>query len=136
MGSPPVVAAAVAAAGTTNPSVPQDVTWDVDASQASTRRSILADVPDLLARIATGALLLTLAIRLGQNALQTGHITGLLLVASELLVVALTIIRRPAYKVDRSWGARAITTISILGPPLLRPILGEGLLPDLVTAPI
>jgi protein-S-isoprenylcysteine O-methyltransferase Ste14 len=94
------------------------------------------NIPDLFARVAIGGLFLALAVRIAENALETGRLTGVLLLASELLVVALTIVRRPATAIDRSWGARTITTVSILGPPLLRPILGPGLVPDAVTAPI
>ena len=38
---------------------------------------------------------------------RTGHVTGLLLLVSELLVVVLTAVRRPAAIVDRAWHARA-----------------------------
>lgn len=92
-------------------------------------------IADLLARATIGGLFLILAIRIGADFLRTGHVTGLLLLVSELLVVLLTVIRRPAVVVDRSWGARVIATVSIVGVPLVRPV-GEGLLPDIATAAV
>jgi protein-S-isoprenylcysteine O-methyltransferase Ste14 len=94
------------------------------------------DLTDLAARFAIGSLFLTLAIRLGVDYVETGRVTGLLLLTSELLVVVLTIARRPATFVDRSLDVRLVTTMSILGPPLLRPSAGPALLPEIVTAPL
>ncbi len=51
----------------------------------------------------------------------TGRLTGLFLLASEALVVVLTVFRRSAVSVDRSIKARVLTIVSILGPPLLAP---------------
>ena len=92
-------------------------------------------IADILSRVAIGSLFTILAIRIGANFLQTGRFTGLLLLISELLVVVLTVFRRPALIVDRSVRARGFTVFSILGPPLLQPITGTGLLPDAITAP-
>jgi protein-S-isoprenylcysteine O-methyltransferase Ste14 len=103
---------------------------------AHRRSRVTGDLADLAARIAIGGLFLALAVRIGQNYMETGHFTGLLLLASELLVVVLTITRRPALQVDRSLDARVITTLSILGPPLLRPTVDAGWLADAWTAPI
>ena len=97
-------------------------------------RPLTADLRETGAKVGLGALMLVLAIRLWGDYRATGHITGLLLLASELLVVVLTIIRRPASIVDRSWQARAIAGLSILGPPLVRPIAGAELVPDPYTA--
>ena len=47
--------------------------------------------------------------------------TGLLLLVSELLVVLLTAIRRPAAIVDRTWHARVVAAASVIAVPLLRP---------------
>jgi protein-S-isoprenylcysteine O-methyltransferase Ste14 len=52
---------------------------------------------------------------------------------SELLVVLLTVMRRPALAVDRSWQARVVTSVSILGVPFIRPT-GGGAIPDMQTA--
>jgi protein-S-isoprenylcysteine O-methyltransferase Ste14 len=104
---------------------------------ATVRRSVFGDPGDLLARVAIGGLFLTFAVRIAADFQRTGHITGLLLLASELLVVLLTIVRRPAVKVDRTWGARIVATVSLLGPPLLDPTGGTtGAVPDAWTAPL
>lgn len=97
-------------------------------------RPLTADLRETAAKVGLGALMLVLAIRLWGDYRATGHITGLLLLASELLVVVLTIIRRPASEVDRTWQARAIAGLSILGPPLVRPIANAQLVPDIYTA--
>lgn len=89
---------------------------------------------DILSRIFVGGLFLALTFRIATNWLETGRVTGLLLVASEGLVVALMIIRRRAAEVDRRWGVRIITAVSIVGPPLLRPLPTVAGREDLVTA--
>jgi protein-S-isoprenylcysteine O-methyltransferase Ste14 len=58
-----------------------------------------------------------------------------LLLLSELLVVVLTFVRRPARLVDRSLWAGLVTVISTAGPPLVRASNG-ALLPDAATAAI
>ena len=92
-------------------------------------------VSDLFARAAISVLFVLLAVRIGREYSQTGHLTGLLLLVSEALVVLLTVVRRQARVVDRSWGARMIATVSIVGVPFIRPT-GGGLVPDLATAAI
>jgi hypothetical protein len=98
---------------------------------------------DVLSRIVVGALFLMLAMRVASNWRQTGHVTGLLLLASEALVVVLMIVRRPTGDVDRRFIARAMTLLSMAGPPLVRPVaagvdlssrLGGALPGDNVTA--
>jgi protein-S-isoprenylcysteine O-methyltransferase Ste14 len=91
---------------------------------------------DNAARIALVGLFSLMAVRIAQNFLETGRLTGLLLLASELLVVVYTVIRRPAITVDRSGRARLLTMLSMVGPPLVRPGLGPGLAPELVTATV
>jgi len=93
-------------------------------------------VGDLAARVTVGALFVLLSVNLLSDFLRTRHFTGLLLLASEGLVVVLTIIRRPAEIVDRSALARVSAIVSTVGPPLLRASGGVALLPDLVTAAI
>ena len=67
--------------------------------------------------------------------MRTGHVTGLLLLVGESLVVVLTIVRRRASIVDRSAAAAIMTTVSLAGPPLLRATDGHApLVPDHVTA--
>ena len=79
------------------------------------------DVPDLIGKIAIVALFTMMAVRLGMDFLETGRLTGLLLLASEALVVVLTVFRRDALTVDRSLRARMLTAIALMGPPLVRP---------------
>jgi protein-S-isoprenylcysteine O-methyltransferase Ste14 len=59
-----------------------------------------------------------------------------MLVFSELLVVVMTLFRRPAASVDRGLRARVLTTLSILGPPLVRPVAVMAIAPQLLTAGI
>ncbi len=89
---------------------------------------------DALSRLVVGALFLLLAIRIAGNTLQTGRVTGLLLLASEGLVVVLMIIRRPSGDIDRRWVARLITTLSMVGPPLVRPMPTPAGQEDVITA--
>src|SRR4029077_13727866 len=62
-------------------------------------------------------------------------VTGLMMLASEALVVVLTVVRRPARLVDRSVGAMVVTTLSLAGPPLLRANdVVVPIVPDALTA--
>jgi protein-S-isoprenylcysteine O-methyltransferase Ste14 len=74
-----------------------------------------------------------LAMRLAQDAAQTGHVTGLLLVASEALVVVLTMVRRSAGVVDRTPKARLLTVSATFGPLLVRPMSGVPIVPESLT---
>ena len=89
---------------------------------------------DLLARVLVGVLFLFLSINLLQEFLRTGHLTGLLLLVSEALVVVLTVMRRRAKAVDRSVAAAIVTIISVAGPSLVRASAAGALLPDVATA--
>ena len=91
-------------------------------------------VRDLIARACIVVLFTLLSVNLLGNFLRTGRVTGLLLLAGEALVVALTVIRRRARLVDRSVGAAVTTTLSLAGPPMLRAGEGVGLAPDQFTA--
>ena len=91
---------------------------------------------DLVARAVIGGLFALLSINLFADFMRTGRVTGLLLVAGESLVVVLTIARRRARLVDRSAAAAAMTTLSLVAPPLLRASQGASLAPDGVTAMI
>ena len=98
------------------------------------RRQALRDrAAEFAARAATCALFVVLATQIGAEFARTGHVTGLLLLVSELLVVLLTVVRRPAAVVDRALLTRIVATISMVGVPLIRPT-GTPLAPDLVTA--
>ena len=76
---------------------------------------------DITARFVIVALFSIMVVRLGSDFLQTGRIAGLLLLASEALVVILTVFRRPAGAVDRSVKARTLMVISLIGPILVSP---------------
>jgi protein-S-isoprenylcysteine O-methyltransferase Ste14 len=95
------------------------------------RREILSD---LLTRGFVTALWTLLSFNLLAEYRRTGHVTGLMLLASEALVVIFTLVRRRAGIVDRSIGAAVVTTLSLIGPPLLRADSTAGLMPDLLTA--
>lgn len=89
---------------------------------------------DVLSRIVVGALFLGLAIRIAENSVRTGRVTGLLLLASEALVVVLMIVRRPTTDVDRRWVTRMVTVVSMAGPPLVVPLGSAAGRIDTVTA--
>jgi protein-S-isoprenylcysteine O-methyltransferase Ste14 len=91
-------------------------------------------VRDFAARTFVGALFAFLSINLLRDFLDTGRLTGLLFLTSEGLVVVLTIVRKRASYVDRSLSSAVLTTISLVGPPLMRAGDGIALLPDAVTA--
>jgi protein-S-isoprenylcysteine O-methyltransferase Ste14 len=74
-----------------------------------------------------------MAVRLGIDYVETGRLTGLLLLASEALVVVLTVFRRAPAVVDRSMHARALTGMSLLGPLLMIPSSLAPLAPESVT---
>jgi protein-S-isoprenylcysteine O-methyltransferase Ste14 len=79
-----------------------------------------AMINDLVARAAVGTLFTLLSINLFADYKRTGHVTGLLLLVGESLVVILTIARRRAITVDRSAAAAIMTTVSLTGPAMLR----------------
>jgi protein-S-isoprenylcysteine O-methyltransferase Ste14 len=89
---------------------------------------------DLSARLFVGALFALMSWNLLGDFRRTGHVTGLLLLASESLVVVLTIFRRRAYVTDRSVMAAVATTLSLAGPPLVRSAQAVPITPDVVTA--
>jgi protein-S-isoprenylcysteine O-methyltransferase Ste14 len=89
---------------------------------------------DFAARAAVGVMFVLLTNNLWNDFLRTGHVTGLLLIVSEALVVVLTIFRRRAQVVDRSAGAAMLTVTSLVGPPLLRAGSSPALMPDALTA--
>ncbi len=121
----PAAIGRVSAAGTDVPGI--------DSSERRARRR--ERLADLFARAVTCCLFVLLAVRIGREFLQTGHVTGLLLLVSEALVVLLTVARRRAVVVDRSWSARLVTTIAIIGVPFITP-RGHAMAPDMMTASI
>ena len=91
-------------------------------------------VTDLLSRAMIVMLFTMLSINLLGDFLRTGHVTGLLLLAGESLVVVLTVVRRKAMYVDRSVAAGVLTLLSVAGPPMLRASDVTPLVPDVATA--
>jgi protein-S-isoprenylcysteine O-methyltransferase Ste14 len=88
---------------------------------------------EFASRVFISSLFVVLAMNLGSEFLRTGHLTGLLLLVSETLVIVMTAVRRPAIIIDRTWQARVVAGASIVGVPLIRPI-GDALIPDVYTA--
>lgn len=91
---------------------------------------------DMTARAVLVVLFSMMTVRFAEDFLATGRIAGLMLVISELLVVLMTLFRRPAASVDRGMRARVLTTLSMLGPPLVRPVALVAFAPQLLTAAI
>ena len=94
------------------------------------------DYADAAARVIIVALFSFMAVRIGANFLETGRLTGLLLLASEALVVVLTVFRRTPVVVDRSLRARLLTTFAMMGPPFVLPVRGVPLIADWLSASI
>ena len=86
------------------------------------------------ARIILAGLFLGLAVRIGENVLETGKLTGLLLLISELLVVILTCVRRRALWVERRLTIRGVAALSIVGPLLVQPVEWPVPVPEMATA--
>lgn len=105
------------------------------AGRPASRLDIRERLAELGSKAAIACLFAVLAVRIGAEFLQTGHVTGLLLLVSELLVVLLTVVRRRATVIDRSWQARVVAATSIVCVPFIRPTPG-GLVPDAITAAI
>jgi protein-S-isoprenylcysteine O-methyltransferase Ste14 len=91
---------------------------------------------EILSRMAIVAMFTMLAVRLGMDFAATRRFTGLLLLASEALVVVLTVCRRPTGEVDRSPRARVLTIVSCVGPMLVRPAANAVWVGELVTVPL
>jgi protein-S-isoprenylcysteine O-methyltransferase Ste14 len=98
--------------------------------------SARSELADNIGRVLIVGMFTLMAIRMGQNYVDTGRLTGLLLLLSEALVVVLTVFRRPAVAVDRTLRARLLTTTALFGPPLVRPTAITPLVPDAVTVAI
>lgn len=79
------------------------------------------DYGELASKVVILTLFSAMSSAIAQDFVRTAHVTGLLLLVSEALVVALTLVRRTAAIVDRTWEARILTMFSTFGPPLLRP---------------
>jgi len=93
-----------------------------------------AMLTDLMSRAMIVMLFSMLSVNIFGDFMRTGHVTGLLLLAGESLVVILTVVRRKAQLVDRSIAAGVMTLVSVAGPPLLRASGTAPLVPDVATA--
>jgi|SRR3954471_13570176 len=91
-------------------------------------------VTDLLSRAAVAALFTLLSVNLLADFMRNGHVTALLLLASESLVVVLTVVRRRARLVDRSALTAVMTLLSVVGPAMLRTSTGSPIARDAITA--
>jgi protein-S-isoprenylcysteine O-methyltransferase Ste14 len=99
-------------------------------------RATRGDLADRCARLLIIVLFTFMAVTIGSDFLKTGRLTGLLLLASEALVVLFTVLRRAPTAVDRSIRARVLTTLSLLGPPLVRPAAVGPFAPEVLTVGI
>ena len=100
---------------------------------AAQRQARASEFADLGARFVVIALFTWMAIKIGGDFLATGRLTGLLLLASETLVVVLTVLRRTTTAVDRSYRARVLTAFSMLGPVMVRPSAAFSMAPEVAT---
>lgn len=89
-----------------------------------------------VARLSVAILFGGLCTNLLGDFLRTGHLTGLLLLVGESLVVVFTCLRRPAVQVDRTAAAAAVTLVSVVGPLLIRADERAGLAGDGLTTAI
>ena len=94
------------------------------------------DLGEVASKILIATLFSFMAMRLAEDAARTGHVTGILMVANEALVVALTIVRRRAGTVDRSLWARVLTVTASFGPLFVRPDSLAALAPEVLTIAI
>jgi protein-S-isoprenylcysteine O-methyltransferase Ste14 len=93
-----------------------------------------AVVADWIARLIVCVMFGVLCVNILHEFQRTGHITGLMLLASEFLVIVLTLLRRRAKLIDHSIPAAVVTIISVGGPTLLRADVDFGALaPDMAT---
>ena len=109
------------------------VKMDIGVLEGRAGRASAPDAADLTARVVVVALFTLLAIRIAGDFLETGRLTGLLLLASETLVVILTVMRRSSSIIDRSPRARVLTAVSMMGPFLVRPAAVTALAPETAT---
>ena len=110
------------------------MSMDLGALEHRAGETRTVDAADLAARLVVIVLFTMMAIRIGGDFLETGRLTGLLLLASETLVVMLTVLRRATSVIDRSHRARILTAVSMTGPVLVRPAAVAALAPEMATA--
>ena len=93
-------------------------------------------VTDFAGKATVVVLFALLSVNLLREFLRTGHMTGMLLLASESLIVILTIVRRRAMFIDTSPRAAMVTVVSLVGPWALRVAEDSALAPDIITSVI
>ena len=116
-----------------NLAVTRALTWP--RGRAGARPFSLARVFDAerVAKVLIVMLFSAMVMRIARDVAVTHHTTGLLLLASEALVVVFTMIRRPAGTVDRTLSARILTIFSTFGPQFVRPASLHPLAPESFT---
>jgi protein-S-isoprenylcysteine O-methyltransferase Ste14 len=119
-----------------SPAIGLEIDIAPQASAAEAKPRARRDYADSLARVGIVCLFSFMAVRIGANFLESGRLTGLLLLASEALVVALTVCRRAPVIVDRSLRARLLTTFAMMGPPLVSPVAKATMVQDGITVAI
>lgn len=102
-------------------------------AEAVATRARSRPIGERVAQVVIVALFSAMATRIARDVALTHHTTGLLLLASEALVVVFTMIRRPAGTVDRTLNARILTMFSTFAPQLVRPASLNPLAPESVT---
>jgi protein-S-isoprenylcysteine O-methyltransferase Ste14 len=95
--------------------------------------ALARDAADLAARAAIIVLVSMMAVRFASDFIATGRLTGGFQMASQALIVLLTLVRRSAISVDRSVRARVLTAVSMMGPLLLAPAAVLPIAPEAVT---
>ena len=98
-----------------------ELAYRVERLRSRRPAAVRRDYGEFASKVFILTLFSSMASAMAQDFAQTGHVTGLLLLVSEALVVALTLVRRTAASVDRSWKARILTMFATFGPPLVRP---------------
>jgi protein-S-isoprenylcysteine O-methyltransferase Ste14 len=119
---------------------PAALTRDVEIRPSDVARPGQGERRRDLGELASKTIIVTLfsimTVRLAGDFRVTGHVTGLLLLASEALVVVLTVFRRSPMAVDRTAPARLLTALSMFGPPIVKPASYAALAPEMLTAMI
>jgi|SRR5262245_1977546 len=101
--------------------------------QGSRAKAPARDLGELASKILIVTLFSYMSTRIAQDCAETGHVTGMLMLASEALVVFLTLVRRSAGTVDRTFRARTLTMVATFGPPMVAPDSMYGIAPESVT---
>ena len=90
-------------------------------------------LPDLAARATIAVFFAMMSMNLLQEFLRTGHVTGLLLLVSESMVVILTVARRRAAFVDSSAKAATVTMVSLSATFMVRTSDSAALATDTIS---